>query len=114
MTSSLPLTFPGGAGGSWVKGCRQQGSEHLRLWHLGAPSVEAPGQEEDTNTDGHRLQTGAVHTRHGSKQACRASEGLACAWGSQPRGAEPTVPCDPSPQPADPGLTQDNGFQEGN
>ena len=71
MTSSLPLTFPGGAGGSWVKGCRQQGSEHLRLWHLGAPSVEAPGQEEDTNTDGHRLQTGAVHTRHGSKQACR-------------------------------------------
>lgn len=49
---------------------QQQGT--FTWCHPGAPSVEGPSQGEDTNTDGHLLQTGAVCSPHRRKQACRA------------------------------------------
>ena len=74
------LLSPFRGGGEVGEGLCSSAVSTFALWHLGAPSVEAPSQEEDTNTDGHLLQTGAVYIPHGRKQACRANEGLICAW----------------------------------
>lgn len=50
-----------GEGGEVGEGLCSSAVSTFALWHLGAPSVEAPSQEEDTNTWSPSTNMGCVH-----------------------------------------------------